>query len=182
MRITHISCSLISILVVVLSSGCKSSSIVDFENPELPSELHPNEVSQEVRKRYSIDGVFVIPSIIHTRLESGDPGYEVRVDAFYEEPVEVEIKELSLTIDGKPVVLEYPFSDRLMDNFRYSNDYRAYHAYISSPPFSIEVPEDAERLHVILTIEVKKGNGIRKSGSLEATFKPRKRTYIFPQA
>ncbi|MBW7991991.1 MAG: hypothetical protein FVQ84_18515 [Planctomycetes bacterium] len=175
-------CCLMPILVIVILPGCKGHSIVDFENPELPSTSLPNEVSQEIRKRYSVDGVFVAPLIRHSRLENEDSGYEVRIEAFYQEAVEIEIKKLSLTRDGEPIVLESPFSDSLMDDFRYNNSYQAYYAYINSPPFSITAPEDTKKLHVILNIEVKKGDGTTKSGTVEATFEPRKRTYYFPQA
>ncbi len=183
MRRVDLLCSLMPIVVVAILPGCKGHSIVDFENPEIASWVSlAKEVSPEIRERYSVDGVLVIPSIGHSRLETRDSGYEAWIAAFSPEMVEVEIKELSLTIDGKPIVLESPFSDRVMDDFKYSEDYQAFRAYVISPPFNVQAPEDRKKLHVILTVEVRRRENTTKSGSLEAIFKPRKRTYYFPQA
>jgi len=69
MRKVNLLCCLMPTLVIVILPGCKGHSIVDFENPELPSQVLPNEVSQEIRKRYSVDAVFIIPFITHSRLD-----------------------------------------------------------------------------------------------------------------
>ena len=186
MRVACIVCGSILILLLIpfllILPYCHWCSIVDYENPDFPSSINLNEMPQEIRKRYSIDGVFLRPSIEQKRLETGDLGYAVWVGAYCQEPVEIEIKGFSFAVNGKPVVLESPFSDRLMDDFKYWDDKRAFYAYLSSPPFAVESPDETKTLDVVLTVEVKRPDKPAEAGSIKATFKPRKRTYFFPQA
>ena len=170
----------IIILLVIFQSAlfnaCKSHTIVDFENDEIPSRALPIDIPDNIAERYKVREILVLPSIQHVNV--GDSTYLIRIDAFSKNKVDLTLKNINCEIDGSEVALRKDFTFSKFPVFKFNENYKLFYSQINGNAFTIPNPQDKKRIDVAISIEVnvaKKGN---VEGVIQSAFFPKKRKYL----